>query len=291
MKKKKVKLTEQDLHNIIKETVQAILKDKKNETDFNINSIDISKIDIEILKQAYIDLRLVPSRMSHNSPILDLLNINESVNDIMPPDNVVKEIIQKYHLNSQIVVKIEANNKIYIYVITACIGVNDKLIEDDMQKMGYFLGCKGKIQKIQGMYFQALQFEPYSQIQNDETANIKNHYKCLYHWTPEYYLNDILQNGLIPNHQNKMFNYPHRIYLMKGDSNLHEMEDLGQRLCFVNTDQRNKGKYILLKIDLSNIDDSVHFYYDSNSEIGVYTEQGIPSNAINVIQSFMFKTQ
>jgi hypothetical protein len=79
MKKKKVKLTEQDLHNIIKETGQVILKDKKNETDFNINSIDISKIDIEILKQAYIDLRLVPSRMSHNSPILDLLNINESL--------------------------------------------------------------------------------------------------------------------------------------------------------------------------------------------------------------------
>ena len=30
----------------------------------------------------------------------------------------------------------------------ACIGNNDKLIEDDMNKMGYFLGVRGDIQNI-----------------------------------------------------------------------------------------------------------------------------------------------
>ena len=289
MKKKIVKLTEQELHNIIKETVQVILKDKTIKTDFNINSIDISKIDIELLKQAYIDLRLVPSITAYGDILSDKLNIKESFGDIQPPDTIVNRIIQKYNIPPQLVIKREAFNKVYIYIITAIIGENDKIIEDDMKKMGYFLGHKGDVQEIQGMSFQVLQFEPYSQIQNDETFNVKNRYKHLYHWTPEYYLNDILQKGLIPNHQNKMFNYPHRIYLMKGDSNLYEMKNLGQQLCFVNTDQRNNGKYILLKINLCDIDDSVHFYYDSNSEIGVYTEQEIPSNAINVIDNFIFK--
>lgn len=291
MKKKIIKLTESDLYRIIKESVQTILQNNDNENDFDINSIDISDIDIEILKQSYIDLRLVPTRISYDDPLSKFNNINEAEGDIMSPDNVVNAIIQKYHLNPQLVIKVEASNKIYIYIVTACIGHNDKLIEGDMKKMGYFLGIRGQVQNIQGMLFQTLQFEPYSQMQNDETKNIKQIYEYLYHWTPKYHLNDILQNGLIPNHQNKMFNYPQRIYLMKGDCELFQMEDLGQRLCFVNMDQRNNGKYVLLRIDLTNIGDDIHFYYDSNASIGIYTEQAIPPTNIKVVNEFTFQTK
>lgn len=291
MKKQIIRLTESDLYKMIKETVQTFLQNNDNEDDFDINSIDISKIDIEILKQSYIDLRLVPTRISYDDPLSNFHIVNESEGDIMPPDNVVNTIIQKYHLNSNLVVKVEASNKIYIYIITACIGRNEKLIEDDMKKMGYFLGIRGQVQNIQGMLFRPLQFEPYSQMQNDETTNIKQVYDHLYHWTPKYHLNNILQNGLIPNNQNKMFNYPPRIYLMKGNCDLFQMKDLGQQLCFVNTDQRNNGKYVLLKIDLTNIGDDVHFYYDSNTSIGIYTEQAIPPSSIEEIDEYTFKTK
>ena len=291
MKKHVIRLAESDLYRMIKESVQTILQNNDNEDDFDINSIDISDIDIEILKQSYIDLRLVPTRISYDDPLSKFHIVNESEGDIMPPDNVVNAIIQKYHLNSHLVVKVEASNKIYIYIITACIGNNEKLIEDDMKKMGYFLGIRGQVQNIQGMLFRTLQFEPYSQMQNDETTNIKQVYNHLYHWTPEYHLNNILQNGLIPSHQNKVFNYPQRIYLMKGDCDLFQMKDLGQQLCFVNTDQRNNGKYVLLRIDLSNIGDDVHFYYDPNSKIGIYTEQAISPTSIKVVNEFTFQTQ
>lgn len=291
MKKQIIKLTESDLHKIIKESVQTIFQDNNDKTDFDINSIVISDIDIEILKQSYVDLRLIPTRISYDNPLTKFHIVNESEGDIMPPDNVVNAIIQKYHLNSQLVAKMEASNKIYIYIITACIGHNEKLIEDDMKKMGYFLGVRGKVQNIQGMLFRTLQFEPYSQMQNDETKNIKQKYEYLYHWTPKYHLKSILKNGLIPNFQNKMFNYPQRIYLMKGDCDLFQMKDLGQQLCFVNTDQRNNGKYILLRIELKNMDDDVHFYYDSNTNIGIYTEQAISPTSIKVINEFMFQTK
>lgn len=286
-----IRITESELKNIIKESVKTILKSTSNEDGFDVNSIDISKIDIEILKQSYIDLRLVPTMTVYGDPLSSIPNVNEAKGDIMPPDNVVNSIIKKYHLNSSLVAKVEASNKIYIYIITACIGNNDKLIEDDMNKMGYFLGVRGDIQNIQGMLYQVLQFEPYSQIQNDETTNVKQLYKYLYHWTPKYHLNNILKNGLIPNHQNKMFNYPQRIYLMKSDCDLFQMKDLGQQLCLVNTDKRNNGKYVLLRINLTNIDDDVHFYYDSNSNIGIYTEQAIPPTSINVVDEFTFKTK
>lgn len=127
----------------------------------DINSIDISKIDIEILKQSYIDLRLVPTMTVYGDPLSSIANVNETIGDIMPSDNVVNKIIQKYNLNRQLVIKLEAYNKIYIYIIMSCLGNNEKLIEDDMKKMGYFLGIRGQVQNIQVMLFRKLQFEAY----------------------------------------------------------------------------------------------------------------------------------
>lgn len=62
--------------------------------DFDINSIDISNIDIEILKQAYIDLRLVTTKTMDGDPLSDFPMINED-DDITPPDNDVNSITQK----------------------------------------------------------------------------------------------------------------------------------------------------------------------------------------------------
>lgn len=282
------KLSRNNLHKILEESLDIILRSNTPEKGFDVNSIDISKIDIGILKQAYVDLRLVPTRITYDNPLTICSNITETKRDILPPDHVVDLIIQKYHLNQQLVQKMEASNKISIYIINACIGNNDDLIEADMKKMGYYLGVRGDIQNIQGMLFQVLQFEPYSQIQNDETSNIKNKYDCLYHWTPEHCVNNILQKGLIPNHQNQRFNYPDRIYLMKGDTNFSDMMKLGNLLCKINTDSRNNGNYVLLRINMKNIDNNIHFYYDPNSEIGVYTEQTIPFTNIEKIGIYNF---
>lgn len=288
MVKKLSKLTNNNLHRILKETLDTIFEIDNDTNIININSIDISKIDIEILKQSYVDLRFVPTRITYDNPLTIYSNIEESKGDIMSPDNVVTLIKQKYHLNDQLIKKMEASNNIYIYIIYACIGNNDDLIEEEMKKMGYYVGVRSDIQNIQGMLFQILQFEPYSQIQNDETSNIKTQYDYLYHWTPEYYVNDILHNGLIPNHQNNKFNYPNRIYLMKGDTDLYDMLKLGKMLCNINTDSRNNREYVLLKINLKNIDNNIHFYYDPNAEIGVYTEQTISSDNIEIVGSYNF---
>lgn len=287
MKKKKIKLTEIDLQNIIEESVRTILNKTSYTGIFDVNSIDISKIDIDILKQAYIDLRLIPIATFYGDPLSNLSSLKESVGDIMPPDGVVHAIIQKYHLSPQLIFKVEAHHQLCVYAVTACIGINDKIIEDDMEKMGYFLGHRGNIQTVGNMNFQVLQFEPYSYMQNDETQTIQKRFNWLYHWTPEYNLNSILQNGLVPNHQNKKFAYPSRIYLMLGNTNLSTMEDLGKELCKVNTDKRNNGGYVLLRVSLKNLN-NVHFYYVSNAEIGLYTEDKIPASNITVVGNFQF---
>ena len=293
MAKKKYKIFEDKLRNIIYESVKEVLKEGgESNCNYdnapNVNDIDISQIDIEVLKWAYRDLRLTPTTVSYGDVLSKPMAIKEAQGDIMPPDNVVNKIIQRYHLDPQLVFKVEAHHKIYIYVITAVIGINDKLIEDDMKKMGYFLGAKGDVQNINGMIFRPLQFEPTSQVQNDETTNIKSKHKVLYHWTPTYCVKDITQNGLVPSHNNELFSFPPRIYLMKGDSNMAQMLNLGFQLCIHNTNPNNNGEYALLSVNIKDLDDSVRFYYDPNSEIGIFAENAIPSDKIKVVRKANF---
>ncbi len=154
MAKQVIRLNENELKEIIYEGVKSAFEKSNNRV-----MIDISDIDIDILRNAYHDLRLTPTITVFGDRLSNIPSINEVVGDVLPPDIVVNSLIKKYRLPSQLVCKIEAYNKIYIYVVTALIGNNDKLIEQDMQKMGYFLGYRQPPQTINGMTFQVLQFE------------------------------------------------------------------------------------------------------------------------------------
>lgn len=283
MAKQIIKLTKSELKEILAETVKRVL----NKGSF-VDDIDITQIPIEALKRGYFDYRLVPQSIMYGSILYEPDTITEAVNDVLPPDTVVNNIVNKYRIPQQFVIKVEHYHKIYVYVITACIGENDKLTEDDMNKMGYFLGARGKVVEIQNMRFQTLQFEPSSQLQEDITDLVKSKFDILYHWTPSYCVEGIQYNGLIPSHKNEVFNYPPRTYLMEGNSSDEQMWNLGQQLCIKNNNPNNNGTYNLIIVDIENLDDSIRFFYDLNSEIGIYTEQPIPSDRIHVGKTVQF---
>ena len=283
MAKQIIRLTENELKKIVLESVKRVL----NESSL-VDEIDITQIPIEILRQGYFDYRLVPQSMMYGNVLYEPATITEAVKDILPPDTVVNNIVQKYGIPQRLVLKIEHYHKIYVYVITACIGQNDKLIEDDMNKMGYFLGAKGEIVEIEDMRFQTLQFEPSSQLQEDITDLIKSKFGILYHWTPSYCIEGIQREGLIPSHKNEVFDYPPRTYLMEGDSSDEQMWGLGQQLCIQNNNPNNNGVYNLLIVDIENLDNNIRFFYDPNSEIGIYTEQTIPNDKIQIGRTVHF---
>ena len=283
-----IKISQNKLKKIISENVKKVIYEMS--TSF-IDSIDLSKIDKKLLKKYYIDLRLVPTVSRFGDILSDVPYLKEDVDEIMEPDDVVNSIKNKYHLPDTFVFKMEAYNKVYIYIITACVGINDKLIEDDMLKMGYFVGSKRNRDIGDGMTYQIQQFEPTSQKQIDETDNIKNNNDFLYHWTPEYNLNDILSHGLVPKHENKKFYYPNRIYFILSNTSTHDIDFLGQQLCLVNNIPQNNGNYVLLKINVKTLDDDVRFFYDPNSQIAVYTEQKIPNDKIEIVRRKNFKTE
>lgn len=272
----KINIKEFDIKRIIRHTISETLGINISDVD----DFDIESIDINILKQGYVDLRLIPTPTFYDDILSDLPHIKEAIGDIVEPDIAMLRIRNKYGIPSQFFRKVEANNKIYIYIVTARVGINDKLIINDMQKLGYFLGRKGHIRNVKGMQFQVLQFEPTYQLQEDITDRIKEKYNSLFHWTPLYNINNIKTKGLIPQSINKHFSYPPRIYLINGNADDKQIYHLGQELCIANDDKRNDGEYVLLTIKTQALPDNVRLYYDPNSRIGIYTEQPIPYNAI-----------
>jgi hypothetical protein len=252
------------------------------------DDIDISQIPIEDLKKGYKDYRLVPTLITYGHPLYSPVVIKEALGDIYPPDKACTEITKKYDLPSSFAKKMENHHGIFVYLITAVIGINDKMVEEDMNKLGYFLGARGRVQKVDGMKFQVLKFEPNCQLQNDITDEVEGRCNVLYHWTPMYNLKSVMASGLIPSHKNNKFNYPPRIYLIDDRTTPDNMEGLGQALCSSNSDQRNDGNYALLSIDVKNLDNNIRLFYDPNSAIGIFTEQPIPRKYIKFLSKMKF---
>lgn len=279
-----MKVTEDWLRKIVKESIETFLSENR----IGIKDIDIKAIPIDVLKKAYKDFRLIPTSTYYGDVLHSPTTIKEAVGDILPPDEVVEKICQKYQLPKEMVVKVEHHHNIYVYAIIAVVGKNDKMIESDMSKMGYFMTTKSDTETVNGMTFQILQFEPSSQIQDDITKEVLQENNVLYHWTPSYNLESILKKGLIPSHQNSRFKYPPRTYLIEEKASDKDIYNLGQSLCMMNENPNNNGKYVLLSVSTRQLPESVRFYYDANSAIGVYTEQQIPKECLNITQEMQF---
>ena len=279
-----IRIAESELREIVKESIKKIL----GENDELAVNIDIANIPINVLRSIYFDYRLIPTPIMYDHPLYQPYMVKEAIGDIMEPDEVVRNIRNKYGLPEICVRKLEQHHKIYVYVITAVIGQNAKLIEQDMEKLGYYLGAVGDVMEIEGMKFQILQFEPTSQMQEDITDAVTSKFKTLYHWTPAYNIDEIMSNGLIPFNKSDRFKYPPRIYLIEGDSSKEQMESLGRQLCLSNHSDKNNGEYALLSINIDGLDESVRFYYDPNSAIGIYTEQPIQKERVKVCEVVKF---
>ena len=283
MSKKTIKIPYNKIKNIVKESIRKIICEN---VKYHIDDDNLPIISIDILKKFSIDYRLIPRSTHYGDVLSSLPNLKEAYGDIVEPDEAVEKIRKHYHLNPSLVNKIESHNEIYIYVIVADIAVNADLITKDMEKLGYFLSLRKPYATVDNIEFVSLQFEPSCKFQNDETENIKETYEFLYHWTPTSNVDSILKNGLIPCHKNKLFNYPNRTYLIKGDSNENEIKFLGWSISCNN----NEKKYTLLKINIKGISEDINFYLDPNSQIGIYTEDIIPAEYIKIEGNITFPT-
>ena len=107
--------------------------------------------------------------------------------------------------------------------------------------------------------------------------------------TTVYNYNKIKHIGFSPRCKNEDFYYPGRVYFIKGSTSREDIEKIGKELSDKNTSLGNKGKYVLLTIDIDKIPNDVVMCYDSNYPNGIYTRENISQDTIIDVEEINFK--
>lgn len=241
-------------------------------------SLNIDRIDEKELSECYKDYK---ERIIFKKP-LNILFLEdwESRMITWEVEKAIKEIKQKYSLHDWQIYKANAENNVGIIVCIADIGDNVADMKQDMEKLGYHLGCETQKADNNGRNWQYMQFEPiYS---GDCTDYIKGNCLLLFHWTPSANIEAIKKEGIVPKPDSNVFSYPERVYLFTDKNNFQKLKLLG--LLFSKLDKQesinDEIEYSLLFISVNKLPKDMHFFYDPNMEKAVYTEQTIPSYSI-----------
>ena len=119
-----------------------------------------------------------------------------------------------------------------------------------------------------------LKYQIYFEAKYDKIVSIN---KDLYHVTTKKKLDKIQKIGLTPKSMSKISEHPDRIYLA---INKNGADFIKNQL-----EQYNESELIVLKIDITKLQNH-KFMKDPNYNVGVYTYQNIPPNAIEVVDDY-----
>ena len=136
------------------------------------------------------------------------------------------------------------------------------------------------------MTWNILNFRP---IFQDNTSQESWKSRYLFLWAPKYRYDNIQREGLYSNGENLLFDYPHRLHLLKSTLNKSKIMDYGKLLCDANENLNNDGTYILFAVNLNSLPDDFEIYYDPNFKDGYYCKEPIPAQAIKPINRCNFK--
>lgn len=263
-------MNKDDIRHVVKETVEEI---------FN-NFVNIRSIAPHYPNE---DFRGIYHSPTYNNPITLYINqnLNEGLLITYPIDKTIKYICNYFNFPPSQVDKIkgvDGTEKIAVSFYN--IGKNVEIMSKAMDICGYYLSFP-KESHIPNNEWVRLEYEP--KFQNDITSDILANEKFLIHITPFYNVKKIKSIGFSPRYRNDMFNYPDRVYFVKGSTDEQIIINLANRLSTFNKSAGNNGEYALIKIDLNKISDNVKFYSDPNFIDGVYTKDNISPDVITDI--------
>ena len=236
----------------------------------------------EKIKNITVDFNeLIHSESFSNHPYPG--GIYEGLIHTYPIEKTYKYIKDKYHLlDKQIEIITTENNVKQIGIIIPNINDNVNKVISDFNLCGYHLSFPKK-ENIGNAPWCLLQFEP--KFLNNINDELRQNEKYLIHITPTYNVNKIKKIGFSPRSKNDLFEYPNRVYFVKNSINSNDLKDLIINLNKANKSEGNNGKYSLLYIDLSKINEKVLFYNGPNMTDGIYTTDYIGPEVINDIKN------
>lgn len=270
-RKKIIKLTENDLKNIIKKSVERVFE----ENDYSqllLVPLDENTIRNQLVEGLIISypLEKVVSYIS-KSFMLDR-NMN----------NYLSNPYNKYG----VIISLKSNNSTDVIMVALRKGINgvyEQIVNSMENLCGWQLSCVVNNTPTANGYpkwfinsHYILQFE--KRIDNDATEDVFSR-KNIYHVCPLSKIEKIKHIGLTPRDSTwSDFKHKGRIYFYLNKPNISNISKEFSRKNVVT------NGYALLTIDLSLIDKTTQFFYDPRQPGGVITTDNIPPQAITVSQ-------
>ena len=177
------------------------------------------------------------------------------------------------------------HNKVKVIILYVDIAKNTSIIENKMFVLGWSKARISEPKLVHGMPIRVMEFDPIEQESLTEEAR---RYKYLYHLTPYKNADLILKNGIEARSENDYFSYPPKAHLIKGDIPKKSLSEFGWMLYNKKSKQKD-GRYVLLRIVMSKVPNSVQFYGDPRFEYGYFTKETIPPYAVELFGEVEYK--
>ena len=147
-------------------------------------------------------------------------------------------------------------------------GANPNLLKKAMNLCGYFMSTMTHLDKLDRYHF-----EPKFEKEDNYDGEL------LYHITKEISTPRIYKQGLCPSRKNNIYNFPSRVYFLKGNTTKEEVENIATVLKNAKGDG-DEVMYVLLKIMVDKLPKGIKFHADPNLYNSIYTTDNVPPSAI-----------
>lgn len=278
---KRLQLLEKHIRKIVNETLSNALKNKAKESLRIEDYWNLSKLTDKQWKKLNVDLSLFLCGKGIGEPLRfedGKVKVTESFEKYTLPYNEVKiKLENELFFDDWQIIEQNGCNGIKVILLLSDIGKNLDIVIAKMKTLGWFKVAISPIANYNGIPVRAVSFDPMYQETIKDTVR---KWRYLFHLSPLYNKESILQKGLIPTSQNLYFDYPPRVYLLKPTTSQVEMKNFAKELSRKNSNPNNNGNYCLFQADLDFVPSDIDFYFDPRYEYGVFTEQPLPRNAI-----------
>lgn len=204
-----------------------------------------------------------------------------------PIDTTIRYMQKYFGLSDNQIKKVQAANGLeHILIASPNVSHIEEGLVHAMDTCGYHLGQKRVLPFSDGKFL-ILQFE--AKHQENIAEKLRTEETTLLHITPAYNRNSIVAIGLSPKAKNSLFNYPNRVYFLRGSTSIQRVIEIAKQLSNANQSKGNNQKYIVLRLDLERIPKETKFFFDPNYQFSVFTTENIRPEAIVDIQELDLK--
>ena len=264
------------LYDLIMESQGRCLESSLNESIYSDNScndiiFDLSNVSNEEIINQYTNFKFVGNPfIGFGSLLMENNNgeyVSKNKNITVDIDTVQKDISFIFGLKLwQFKVQKQCNDVVCAFIIPN-IDDNAKLLIKSMEQLGWFNSICSRFH-ICNKEFVNMKFEPLYEL--DITKEIHNDMNVIYHVSPSVNFNEIKKNGFIPLCNNNIFDYPNRVYFIKGIVDEDTLINVAYEL-YKHIENQNLVKYNIYTLDVSKIPLYITFQNDPNIENGIFT--------------------